>query len=787
MKISNNDIKNRIYKLSESCSYNYNEYIHEEAYRTTKLTAIRESMKAYLGEMLKAEKLEDAQTEFENMLNLYEHVIESCPTPSHEVDVCIYYLNEAVERVRTPKEMQTLLKRRISLGTRQKGSGKLASKMEKISAGGVKPNDISGNIKGNADNLIKKIEVPTLDIKKPNTPTSSSNENCYNNLIDTCQKSIEVDRIITNFNELSRRFNVVKVLDTFTESITGNVDTYCELFDTWTDEQMSKKSKFNVAIETALYINDKYNMGLDRSEIIESIVDYHLFNNTSYDFIYHCLENNSMVTEEDLIPYMEYTNDNNLAYIIENESKNPDKNTKSAIKEFKKSDNKTPEKFKDVIAKAYTKTPDQIINDTPKIFDVFRFFVVIASFSINPILGLITFFSDQFIKRKYSREQCEKMIKKYTNEIDHVNKKIDKCDNEEKKKRLKEYRDKLEDGLYKIKDYESELYSEKEYENIENKRDESSSDNFDEAAMVILLAEQAMNINTVKLEDCIENHIARITETGLIDDITDFIIQSDNFLSLNRIKNIYESHYRDLKRAAKKDYVAIDTVNNNINKISEALYYNTEDDSDETIVENDVRLLLGYNLFNEALMMLDEELSSPFFIETSFNNTFNIIKNKIQDGIKFLTDKEKEIASKIDSAFTSFKSNVESFFKSDAREQVLKGKILPSASNMLKVALPCGIAGVLIHPVVGAIGMLGYLGVHAGTTHKERQVILDEIELELNMVDRYIQKAESKENLKAVRNLLKTKKRLQKERLRIKYKMKMHGERPDTNDFGNHN
>lgn len=798
MKISNDDIRHRIYKLNESYSgNNYNEYIHEEAYKTTKLTAIRESMKSYISSILSTDNIDDAESYFDNMLNLYEKVCENYEKPSPEIDTCIHYLTEAIDRVRTPKEMQTLLKKRIAFGTKTRGVTKLKSNMEDISAKGVKANHNTDQLKGN-DKLITKIEIPKLNVPQPAAAAKTHTEDVftidiYHKLIDLCEKNMEIDRIVTNFNELSRRFNIAKVFDEIKDDVTAGIDTYCELFDTWTDEQMSRKSKFNVAIETALFVNEKYNMGIDRETLIESIVDYHLFKNIDYDFIYSYLENNTSMSEQDLIPYTEAYNrihkieqDEDIASIIEAESKNPDKNTKSSIGDFKKSNDKSPQKFKDVLTKAYTKNPDQIINDTPKVFDITRFFIMVGTTAINPILGIITFFSDQFMKRKYSRKETEKMIDKYAKEIDKVQKKIKKCENEEKKKRLKDYKKTLEENLYKLQDYEKEMYTDKEYEDIENKRAEKSGGgdddfdfdfNFDEAATILNTAEYAMNLNPKIVENCISKHISKLTASGLIDDITDFLVESEDFVNIQKIKGIYETHYFALKKENKKDYVAIDTIKNNIDKLSQI----QESDSDEEY--NCINRMLGYITFTETMAMIDDELSSPFLVETSFNNTFNIIKNKIQAAFATMSDKEKEFSARMDTSLSGFKSSVESYFKTSSRESVLKGQILPKASTILKTALGFGLVAWLINPIVSVIGLLGYIGVSKFATIKERQAIIDEIDIELQMVDKYLEKADQQGDLKATKNLLKTKKRLQKERLRIKYKMKMHGEKLDPGDL----
>ncbi len=804
MKISANDIRKRIYNLNESYSCTkmaYNEYIHEEAFNELNVSAITESLKS-----LRDIALSDTKNEykaFNKMLDLFESVCDEKGYSSHEADIVIHYLNEVVDRVRTPKEMVTLLKRRISLGTKTRGVTKFSKKIEDNKHSDL-GKEVSKNIENNTNSLSTKLQVPniqtpTLDVKTGSSSSTEKDdknlsENCdnyYKELINRCNVNAEVDRVLGNYNRLSKRFNVDRVIDAIGMDIPDNIDLFCDLFNTWSDKEMSKKSKFNIAIETALYINNKRNNPVNRESLIEAIVDYHLFKNMPFDTIYSYLESNSMITESDLAPYTKYYNkihnidqDFSIRSIIEAETENSDKNLSASIKQFKRSDKKDIKSFKDLIVKAYTKTPDQVINNAPKFFDIFRFFIIMGSFAINPILGLVSFFTDQFLKRSFSRDETNKMILKYEKEIDKIDKKISKCENDEKKKRLKEYKNTMEDGLYKLQDYERELYTDEEQEKKEEERDEkrdhSYSDdqydwNFDEASNVFELADYMMNnVETYKIESFIKNHIRNVVKTGLIDEITNFAIRSDGFISINTLKSIYEDYYDTLKKAEpKRDYLSMAIVETNINKLSEG-YINSDN-------VDSIKLMESYYLFNEAFKMIDQE--SPYFLEVSFQNTFNVVKNKVHDAVKTMSDKEKEFSSKIDISVSGFQNDVENFFKSSSRESILKGRILPRASKIIKGALAFGITSWLVHPVVAVIGVLGYIGVSKLCQNKERKAILDEIDVELEMVDRYIQVAEQKDDLKAVRNLLMTKKRLQKEKIRIKYKMKMNGDKLTPEDL----
>lgn len=761
------------------------------------IDAIAHSLKARSNEIVYAKDEQAELDAFNKMLDTFDAVCEA--GIKKNIQAVMHFLYETTDRVRSPKDMHRLLMKRISLGTKEKGITKVSKTLQgKTSSLG---NKLSG-----PENLGTTLSVPSINVNLPSNQNGSApskekeseptteatlRNKCYNEMINKCKINIAVDRILENYNKLSRRFNVDKVLFDIDESFRDDIDIYCDLFDTWPDEQMSRKAKFNVALETALYIKDKHNLFTPRMSIIESIVDYTLFKyyqeDAIFSTVYEWLCDNTLISEEDIKPYKEMYEDingirpvgmNSVAYIIESETKNPDKNLKASIKNFKASEKKTPDGLKKVISNRYNKTPEQITEETPKFFDILRYFAVVGAFAIAPIAGVVTFMTDQFLKRDFRRPEAAKMVKAYEKEIDKVDRKIDKTQNEEKRKKLKEYKDTLYSNLAKLKDYEDELYTDEENQQREDEKYNEIADNFDlDDAMAFLemsavVCELSMNN---ELENIIQKNIDNFVNGDLIDDITKFAIQSEGFINAGKLKAIYEVALMDTKhqKPSTARYVTMDTLKMNIDQLDK--YMMSEEVYDEDI--NEMNKVVSYYMFAEALQALDKESSSPYFLETSFMNTLNIAKTKIQAAWKTLTDKQKKITSTIDSSLKSFKKSVDDFFNKGAREQVLSGSILPSASKILKTAITSGI-GFLIHPALGVIALLGTIGVSKLAEDKQRKLILDELDTELQMVDKYIDEADRRGKLKDMKNLLNTKKRLQREKARIKYKLAQHGEKP---------
>lgn len=143
-------------------------------------------------------------------------------------------------------------------------------------------------------------------------------------------------------------------------------------------------------------------------------------------------------------------------------------------------------------------------------------------------------------------------------------------------------------------------------------------------------------------------------------------------------------------------------------------------------------------------------------------------KKKIKD----LSAKEQQMCRNADAAFERFVNSVKKMFVSDRRESIIKGSVIPSFSQCIKLSIPLlGLA--YINPLFAIIALIGAIGVSKALTKKERALLLDEIETELEVIEKEIQIAESKNQMKKLRALLKTKKDLQRQYQRIKYNIRI--------------
>ena len=156
------------------------------------------------------------------------------------------------------------------------------------------------------------------------------------------------------------------------------------------------------------------------------------------------------------------------------------------------------------------------------------------------------------------------------------------------------------------------------------------------------------------------------------------------------------------------------------------------------------------------------------------------IKKKAKD----LSAKEQELCRNVDATVNTLARSMKQAVVSDRREAIIKGSIIPSFSKLVKTAI--ALAGVaLINPICSIVAIVGGLAASKYLTHKERSLMLDEIEIEMKVVEKELQMAENNNNMKKYRELMTFQKKLQREHSRIRYGLKAGRDLPDnpTNDY----
>lgn len=238
--------------------------------------------------------------------------------------------------------------------------------------------------------------------------------------------------------------------------------------------------------------------------------------------------------------------------------------------------------------------------------------------------------------------------------------------------------------------------------------------------------------------------------------IVDCIYES-NIIDKDKIIDIYTEYKNELKGNDKYNCSSIlETGIDKLNKRKEpkACYYLEEYED--------------YNNITHTLLEAGKLKTKLKIANKKATDKANVVKSRVMNKGKELNTKQKMASEKLDNFVDNFYDKAQRELSNKNREQVIKGNILPSFSTIIKMAI--GSAGLgMINPALGAISFVGGLAVSKKGTKKEKQYILDEIEVQLELVEKKISYAESNNDMKALETLLKIKQRLQREKQRIIY------------------
>ena len=492
------------------------------------------------------------------------------------------------------------------------------------------------------------------------------------------------------------------------------------------------------------------------------------------------------------------------------------------LNDFKASnDEKKESKLKALVTKLYSKDVENIVEGTPNLLSYIRTIFILGTFAIpvvGPIVGIITFIADRFIALHMDRKNTEKMRQAFQAEIRATNKKLESTTNEETKGRLDEYKKALTDAYEKIDKYYEDLLSDEELDKKYDEDDDSDikggafgdfgddfgddfdfdddedfnfddMEDFEEAVrfipLTLKIAESFDMTCPVKQFDQEKCHKMLNTAPSLVKDLGDVSIKFPNIIDPDELRRAID----DTRSDAQIGNVKINMVERydmqNMYKDLSNIFIKESKASD---IFTEARSLA---VQTEIVRALNEVYSACVYYspitEASFTNSLKLASEKIKKAFTKMSDKEKEISKNIDVSVNNVKKSAERALEADNREAVIKGSVLPSASKLIKLTIVNAALGILINPAIAVISTLGYLAVSKATKEKQRRAILDEIEIELKMCNKYIDLAESKKDLKALKKLYTIQRNLERQRAKIKFNLQVKGEKyHDPGDFDQH-
>ena len=508
---------------------------------------------------------------------------------------------------------------------------------------------------------------------------------------------------------------------------------------------------------------------------------------------------------------------NNSGYPINEITEKEDSDFKKILNDYKVSnDADKPNKLMALVRKLYSLSPENIIDGTPSLLKYVRGILVIGGFAINPVIGVIAFIADQVTKAHMNKEEAYQMREAFKNEIRSTQKKIDNTKSATTRENLEKYNESLLAAYKKIDEYYESTLTDKE---LDAKYDAADDDDIStmgggEFGDAELDAFEKMFGDDFDMDD----------DFGDLDDMDGFEESGKFVVLIGHLIDVYNeggceeksfdqhkckkmirmnpSIVSDLAKVSDKyptiiskhDLAnAIDDVRSDIqigavriNMIERYELNNTYDEimrSRDTIIETT-------DIFQEAKRFaagieiskaLNEIYSTCTYYspltEASFTNSLKLAGEKLKKGIQKAADADKTISKNIDSSMSAFTRAAERAMTNDRRDAIIKGSVIPSASKVIKGAIMTGAAWLVLGPAVAVIGVLGYLGVSKKLNDKQRKALIDEIEIELKMCQKYIDLAESKNDLKALKKLYTIQRELEKQRGRIKYRIAQKGEK----------
>lgn len=469
---------------------------------------------------------------------------------------------------------------------------------------------------------------------------------------------------------------------------------------------------------------------------------------------------------------------------------------KKIIHDFKKEHNKSIEKFKIAVSRIFVNSPEGIINELPDIFEFVRLGIVLGGFAINPILGIITLITGFFLRMKVARERMEKVCEQYEKERDRYKKKMNETDDEKKKEKYKALYNQYKNDLYKLESYRDDLYTEEENdkrmeEKYAKEAEASGGDdldfdfdmdfNFDEQTainyteLLSTLYEQ-LSYTRGDLMVAISNNIKDMDSDDIYN-ISEAVKVCNDIVDCPRYITILENELERIRNNKHSSFIAslqkIDTIKTCISDINSVKYNSL---LETAYISNDIDLpdmetvyetmKYKYDIINDTIDYISESKDEKSGM--SFLSKVKIAGENLRRSMLKAKDKDKQLSMKLDSELNRTMKSAKKAMISDSRESIIRGSFLPSASKCIHLALAGGVVA-LFSPVAAVIALIGFIGSSKVLTEKERNLILDDIDIEIKMCDKYLKAAEDKDDLVAVREIMKTKRDLERQRARILY------------------
>lgn len=616
-------------------------------------------------------------------------------------------------------------------------------------------------------------------------------------ILQTIKEAEECDRVLNNHAKISNRFNIDEYVQSHSigDEIEECIYELCSFIDTY---NIGVNSKLKIALEEVQYALYTNGVSVSQETIMENVVDYFLMNkineeDTNLEFlniIENTIKNDKFCDNCHYIDYIkECVYDSNDKSLEESFVDTNKERINKIVTKFKSLPIKNPGSFRVAIDSLLATRSDEdiIVNSSSILSLAFYAIIITGAIAVNVWAGIAAAIVSAIVSNIAERSYLKRVITTWYANRDRASRKLDKCKDPEEKKKIEEYIKVLDKSIQKLEDeYDSMKSADEDPAETLRPADYTgtSTDGIDDLDFNLEgFGLEANNIATDigaicdylesiswdkdKVEDSlIKEDIFLNMKLEDADYITSFANQYPYMLDRDKLWQAMRESVRDLrKEPTLENYTRIGNFQINMKSLK------------EDATPKSVTSVSDMNSMYESVNSINEYVQA--INELSVASHLKMAIDKFSKTISDLDAKQQVASRMVDSTCRRISRNIDRACTMDNREAVIRGDILPSTSKIIKLVVAGG-ALYLINPALALIAAIGKFAMDSRIKTKERQLVLNELDVELTMVDKYIEQAEEKKDMKKLRELLLLKKKLQSQYARLKYKIKIEWDDKDV-------
>lgn len=610
------------------------------------------------------------------------------------------------------------------------------------------------------------------------------------------------DMMIKTHEDLCMRFDMDSYVQekAFPENLYECIYELCSFIDTY---KMGVNTKYKTCLNECQFVFSKNYIPYKDSMIVEAVTDYFLYNHLNeqdtegelIDIMKDVITCNPFIHETS---YLDRIKENFVTTVKEEtiegifEAVDTKAIINKAIEKFKSLPDKSIAAFKSTVNSIChtlmnTDREEDVIVESKNLLALcFHFFIIVGATAITPWLGIAAFIASTLTRIHLTRASTKKALTAWHKQRAKAAKQLEDCKDEEKKNRLKEYIKGLDNGIEKLENHYDAMKDDEEKDAYDLRPDDyegkNGGDDFGDFDMKFENADftYAFTNNIAKsiidfsnkfdqyevYKNTMMPHLFNNVEHAQY--MTEFACRYPEFIEPRAVKRQITEAVRRERKSDKPDYTKISKFNElksllNTPKVFEE---NTNPyDAIRTISE------IGVDL----------KLMESYIHEMSISSMVDMALDKVKSGLGKLDVRQQMISNQIDANARTVEKNFDKIARYGNREAVVKGDWLPPLSKCIKLVL--GFGGLaFINPFLALVAAVAVGLARNKNLRQERQKFINELDVELVMVDKYIKQAEEKNDLERVRNLMLVKKKLQGHYAKMKWRMKVDYNDKDIND-----